>query len=153
MIKIKRRNVLGNKLMQVRVVLTKILCSKYTVSRLGRILNLLCQKCNAIGQVAPSLSLTEQFHDRFERVSLTKMWSQLLHLKNCCRDSIAQDCWRLSLMAWFYKRGKHGSYLDVAIATFLSIWSTKNFVSETCAKLLIFLRPCVRETFLSVKVG
>ena len=46
-----------------------------------------------------------------------------------------------------------GSYLDIAIATFLSIWSTKDFVSEFRAKLLIFSWPHGCKTFLSLKVG
>ena len=49
------------------------------------------------------VSLTEQFCDRFERVTLTVNQYWPLH----------------HYLAWFYKRGKRGSYLVLAIAPFL----------------------------------
>ena len=52
---------------------------------------------------APQVSLNEQFCDRFERVTLTVIQYWPLH----------------HYLAWFYKRGKKGSYLVLAIAPFL----------------------------------
>ena len=52
---------------------------------------------------APRVSLTEQFRDRFEQVTLTVIYYWPLH----------------HYLAWFYKRVKHGSYLVLAISPFL----------------------------------